>query len=485
MSSLTISLEVARSTLLNTQVQMGTVSQNIANADNPAYARQKALLATNPALKTAAGYLGTGARVDQIIQQRDQYVERSLMRSIASQSDYEARATALATVGAQLLDDGDEGISSALGTFWDAWEALSQNPSGLSERTAVTQATTNLASVIRDASSRLADTAADLELEVLSEVGTVNDLLERIASLNEAIRLSEGGGQSANDLRDLRYQALTNLAESLPISYQEETNDTPLTITIEDASTQITLVSGHEYGELGYDTTEHQLNYTDYQVSTYGDFELSAGRLNGLMTEYRATGTANDLAYVLANPDAPDLTYADRLNAFASMLITEVNDAFGADVFIGTSVGGIISAEMIKSMAPGAIVFALANPVPEIMPDLAKEAGAKIVATGRSDFPNQINNVLAFPGIFRGALDVRSREINESMKLAATDALADAVGDDRLSVDYILPKAFEPGIARRVALAVAKASLESGSAKLKISPDDVEAIVDTGFKKVG
>jgi len=336
MSSLTISLEVARSTLLNTQVQMGTVSQNIANADNPAYARQKALVATNPALKTAAGYLGTGARVDQIIQQRDQYVERSLMRSIASQSDYEARATALATVGAQLLDDGDEGISSALGTFWDAWEALSQNPSGLSERTAVTQATTNLASVIRDASSRLADTAADLELEVLSEVGTVNDLLERIASLNEAIRLSEGGGQSANDLRDLRYQALTNLAESLPISYQEETNDTPLTITIEDASTQITLVSGHEYGELGYDTTEHQLNYTDYQVSTYGDFELSAGRLNGLMTEYRATGTANDLAYVLANPDAPDLTYADRLNAFASMLITEVNDAFGADVFIGT-----------------------------------------------------------------------------------------------------------------------------------------------------
>jgi malate dehydrogenase (oxaloacetate-decarboxylating) len=183
------------------------------------------------------------------------------------------------------------------------------------------------------------------------------------------------------------------------------------------------------------------------------------------------------------------------LNEFHREIVEEINPdnlsgdlakaVKGADVFIGTSVGGIISAEMIKSMAPGAIVFALANPVPEIMPDLAKEAGAKIVATGRSDFPNQINNVLAFPGIFRGALDVRSREINESMKLAATDALADAVGDDRLSVDYILPKAFEPGIARRVALAVAKASLESGSAKLKISPDDVEAIVDTGFKKVG
>jgi len=183
------------------------------------------------------------------------------------------------------------------------------------------------------------------------------------------------------------------------------------------------------------------------------------------------------------------------LNEFHREIVEEINPdnlsgdlakaVKGADVFIGTSVGGIVSTEMIGSMAPGAIVFALANPVPEIMPDLAKEAGAKIVATGRSDFPNQINNVLAFPGIFRGALDVRSREINESMKLAATDALADAVGDDRLSVDYILPKAFEPGIARRVAIAVAKASLESGSAKLKISPDDVEAIVDTGFKKIG
>jgi len=183
------------------------------------------------------------------------------------------------------------------------------------------------------------------------------------------------------------------------------------------------------------------------------------------------------------------------LNEFHREIVEEINPdnlsgdlakaVKGADVFIGTSVGGIISAEMIKSMAPGAIVFALANPVPEIMPDLAKEAGAKIVATGRSDFPNQINNVLAFPGIFRGALDVRSREINESMKLAATDALADAVGDDRLSVDYILPKAFEPGIARKVAIAVARASLETGSAKLKISPNDIEETVDRGFRRIG
>jgi malate dehydrogenase (oxaloacetate-decarboxylating) len=118
------------------------------------------------------------------------------------------------------------------------------------------------------------------------------------------------------------------------------------------------------------------------------------------------------------------------------------------------------------------------------MPDITKEAGAKIVATGRSDFSNQINNVLAFPGIFRGALDVRSREINEFMKLAATDALADAVSDDKLSADNILPKVFEPGIARRVAIAVGKASIESGSATINVSLDDVEALVDKSLERI-
>ena len=228
----------------------------------------------------------------------------------------------------------------------------------------------------------------------------------------------------------------------------------------------------------------------DLKVATVGIGAAGGATIRMLLAAGVRNIVAVDRNGILNKNDPKTL-----LNEFHREIVEEINPdnlsgdlakaVKGADVFIGTSVGGIISAEMIKSMAPGAIVFALANPVPEIMPDLAKEAGAKIVATGRSDFPNQINNVLAFPGIFRGALDVRSREINESMKLAATDALADAVGDDRLSVDYILPKAFEPGIARRVALAVAKASLKSGSAKLKISPDDVEAIVDTGFKKVG
>ena len=127
----------------------------------------------------------------------------------------------------------------------------------------------------------------------------------------------------------------------------------------------------------------------------------------------------------------------------------------GADVFIGVSAPGIVSKEMVASMAPGACVFPMANPVPEIFPDLAKEAGAAVVGTGRSDYPNQINNVLAFPGIFRGALDVRARDINDAMKMAASHAIASLVSDEELSADYIMPKAFDKRVGKAVAAAVA------------------------------
>ncbi len=138
----------------------------------------------------------------------------------------------------------------------------------------------------------------------------------------------------------------------------------------------------------------------------------------------------------------------------------------GADIFIGVSAAGIVSREMVSSMAPGAIVLAMANPVPEIMPDEAAAAGALVVGTGRSDFPNQINNVLAFPGIFRGALDCRARDINEEMKLAAAKAIASLVSDSELSPEYILPMAFDERVGPSVAAAVAKAARESGTARI-------------------
>ena len=138
----------------------------------------------------------------------------------------------------------------------------------------------------------------------------------------------------------------------------------------------------------------------------------------------------------------------------------------GADLFIGTSVAGALTPEMAASMAPDAIVFAMANPNPEIMPDAAKAAGVRVVGTGRSDFPNQVNNVLAFPGIFKGALSVRARDINDEMKLAAAHALAALIPDAELSEENILPKAFDPRVADAVAGAVAKVARESGVARV-------------------
>lgn len=138
----------------------------------------------------------------------------------------------------------------------------------------------------------------------------------------------------------------------------------------------------------------------------------------------------------------------------------------GADIFIGVSAPGIVTAEMVASMAKNPIVLPMANPVPEIMPDLAIKAGAAVVGTGRSDFPNQINNVLAFPGIFRGALDCRASEINEEMKIAAARAIASLVSDEELNAEYILPKAFDERVGKTVAAAVEKAARETGVARI-------------------
>ena len=138
----------------------------------------------------------------------------------------------------------------------------------------------------------------------------------------------------------------------------------------------------------------------------------------------------------------------------------------GADVFIGVSAPGTVTTEMVKTMAKDAIVFACANPTPEIFPDEARAGGAAVIATGRSDFPNQINNVLAFPGVFRGTFDMRASDINEEMKMAAADALAGLISDEELSADYIIPKAFDKRVGPAVAKAVAEAARRSGVARI-------------------
>ena len=138
----------------------------------------------------------------------------------------------------------------------------------------------------------------------------------------------------------------------------------------------------------------------------------------------------------------------------------------GADVFIGVSAPGVVTTDMVKTMAKDAIIFACANPTPEIFPEDAKAGGARVIATGRSDFPNQCNNVLAFPGIFRGTFDVRAKDINDEMKIAAADAIAGLISDDELNEEYILPAAFDPRVGKAVAAAVAEAARKSGVARI-------------------
>ncbi|MFW6279136.1 MAG: NAD(P)-dependent malic enzyme [Bacillota bacterium] len=144
----------------------------------------------------------------------------------------------------------------------------------------------------------------------------------------------------------------------------------------------------------------------------------------------------------------------------------------GSDVFIGVSIGNLLTKEMVRSMAEDPIIFAMANPDPEIIPEKAYEAGACVVGTGRSDYPNQVNNVLAFPGIFRGALDVRARDINEEMKKAASYALADLIAEEDLTADYVIPKPFDERVGPSVAAAVAQAAVDTGSARIEIEYEE-------------
>lgn len=180
--------------------------------------------------------------------------------------------------------------------------------------------------------------------------------------------------------------------------------------------------------------------------------------ITNLLLEYGFTDIIMCASRGIISKDNPNLNWMQKRmteKTNLSGLSGTLADAMkGADIFVGVSAPGIVTPEMVSSMNHDAILFAMANPVPEIMPDLAKEAGARIIGTGRSDFPNQINNVIAFPGIFKGALEGRAPQINEAMKLAAAEALAALVDDDALSEDFIIPEAFDPRVADVVADAV-------------------------------
>ena len=187
---------------------------------------------------------------------------------------------------------------------------------------------------------------------------------------------------------------------------------------------------------------------------------LSAGAKNVIMCDRKGAIYEGREGLNWIKEEMAQVTNLEKkAGSLADMLV-------GADVFIGVSAPGMVTTEMVRTMNKDAIVFACANPTPEIFPDDAKAGGAAVVSTGRSDYPNQINNVLAFPGIFRGAFDVRASDINEEMKVAAAHALANLISDEELSADYIIPYAFDPKVGPAVAKAVAQAAIDSGVARL-------------------
>lgn len=194
---------------------------------------------------------------------------------------------------------------------------------------------------------------------------------------------------------------------------------------------------------------------------SYGVREMITCDSQGAIYEGRPHGMNPTKEYVAK------WTNKDKINGKLADVIE------GADVFIGVSVANLLSEEMVRSMADNPVIFAMANPNPEITPELAKSAGAKVIGTGRSDFPNQINNVLAFPGIFRGALDVRATHINEQMKQAAVEAIASLISEEELTEDYVIPGPFDKRVAPSVAKAVAKAAMESGVARIDVDPEEI------------
>lgn len=194
---------------------------------------------------------------------------------------------------------------------------------------------------------------------------------------------------------------------------------------------------------------------------SYGVRDMIMCDSKGAIYEGRQHGMNDTKAYVA------NWTNKDKIDGSLEEVIKD------ADVFIGVSVADLLTKDMVKSMADDPIIFAMANPNPEIKPDDAKEAGAKVIGTGRSDFPNQINNVLAFPGIFRGALDVEATHINEDMKKAAVEAIADLIEEDELNPDYCIPGPFDKRVAPSVARSVDKAAMESGVARIEVNPQDI------------
>ena len=311
MGSIMRSMYIARDTLLNSQLGMEVTSNNIANAENTGYARQRAVFTSNPAYQAFPGWIATGARVTDITQLRDRFLERRVLSATSGSQDFTTRASTLALAEPSLAGAGDYGMAQALGEFWDSWDNLNQNPEGQAERRLVHQAGSNLAATVSDSQQALDQLKTDISGQITDAVDdTVNPLLEQIAGYNREIVKMEGSGHTANTLRDLRYQALTELAGQVPAQFTEQDNGS---VTVTVGST--TLVSAFDYAQMSYDEAGGAFSYQDAAGS---GGVLGSGTLDDL-----SGGRVNGLVHALQSTD----DYLGRLDDFAGALVDTVNAA--------------------------------------------------------------------------------------------------------------------------------------------------------------
>jgi flagellar hook-associated protein 1 len=310
MAGLTGVMETAKSTLFNTQIEIQTASNNIANAQNKAYARQTAVQTSNPCIQTRPGWLSNGATVTSIIQTRDRFLEQRLLSAISDESSSDALLSQLQFVQGTQLDDGNSGLSQALGAFWDSWDRLVQEPSGPSQQTAVYEAAKNLADNINAAYAQLNITdSQDLPSQINDTIDRANVLIDQIATYNKQIMNSEQEGMTANSLRDARYAALKDLSGLIPIKFAEGANGSYTITAVDGSGSTLTLVDG---------ATGTPLAYTA---------NIPGGSLGGLL----------DFKTKLES-------YMGMLDAFANTLSSSVNTAHGTAVFSGTGAAGITAA---------------------------------------------------------------------------------------------------------------------------------------------
>jgi flagellar hook-associated protein 1 FlgK len=312
MASLALVLNTAEQTLMNTQTELATASNNISNANTPGYARQKAVQVENPAIPNLNVWIGAGASVKTITQTRDNYLEQQLMNATSSDSQYTSLASQLTSIQATASDSGSNGISQALGNFFDSWSTLAQNPTGASQQTAVYSAAQNLASSINSTYSQLSQIDSQFSGQISDTVTQANTLINQISQLNTDILKSSAYGQP-NDLIDQRYEAMDSLAKLIPATFSTNSNGSVNVDTVQNNST-VNLITG-----------------TDPPTLITDSSGFSGGQLGGLLT------AQSDLA-----------GYMNQFDYFAGTLITEVNKVTTAsslpDAFSGTDASTISAA---------------------------------------------------------------------------------------------------------------------------------------------